>query len=131
MTNGGSGPASEKKVILLVEDDDDSRQALTDALEDHGYRVLPAVNGAQALATLKEVRGRCDLILLDLMMPVMNGWDFRRKQKESPEISNIPVLLMSAGARLATASGDLDVAGCVSKPVETTDLIEKVRRHCS
>jgi len=65
------------------------------------------------------------------MMPVMNGWDFRRKQRANPALADIPVLLMSAGAHLAAAIGDLNVAGCVAKPVEIPDLLAKVRRYCS
>ena len=117
------------KMILLVEDDDDARQVLADVLEEQGFHTSTARDGREALTKLREMRGRCDLILLDLMMPVMNGWDFRRKQREIPELARIPVLLMSAGGRLATASGDLDAAGYVTKPVEIPDLLDKVRRH--
>lgn len=123
-------PASQK-VVLLVEDEDDARDLLAQILEDADYKVLRAANGLEALNVLESVKGECNIILLDLMMPVMNGWDFRRKQKQNPMMERIPVLLMSAGARIASAaSGDLDAAGFVSKPVEIPDLLDKVKQHC-
>ena len=121
---------ASQKVVLLVEDEDDARNLLATLLEEGGYQVLRAANGVEALNLLESARGACNIILLDLMMPVMNGWDFRRKQKQNPLYAGIPVLLMSAGARIASASGDLDAAGYVTKPVEVDDLLEKVRQHC-
>lgn len=117
-------------VVLLVEDEDDARELLATALEDAHYKVLRAANGAEALTLLADARVRCDLILLDLMMPVMNGWDFRQRQRKDPRLAGIPVLLMSAGARLASTSGGLDAAGFITKPVEIDDLLNNVKRHC-
>jgi two-component system chemotaxis response regulator CheY len=119
-----------QKVVLLVEDDEDARDLLATILEDAHYKVVRAGNGAEALTLLQDLKDGCNIILLDLMMPVMNGWDFRRKQKQNAELAGIPVLLMSAGARIASASGDLDAAGYLTKPVEIPDLLEKVKRHC-
>ena len=98
-------------------------------LEDAGYEVLQAANGREALRQLGDRNGRCDLILLDLMMPVMNGWDFRRKQRETPAFAATPVLLMSAGAHLAVVRAELNAAGHITKPVEMSDLLDAVRRH--
>jgi two-component system, chemotaxis family, chemotaxis protein CheY len=119
-----------RRVLLVVDDDPDARDAIATMLEDAGYDVMRAANGLEALGQLGDRDGRCDLILLDLMMPVMNGWDFRRKQKEAPAFAATPVLLMSAGAHVATVSGELDAAGHVTKPVEMADLLDAVRRHC-
>jgi len=116
--------------VLVVEDDSDALDLIATILEDAGYNVLRATNGLEALARLAEQRGRCDLILLDLMMPVMNGWDFRRKQREILALADIPVILMSAGAHLAAASDGLDPAGSMTKPVDPEDLIAIVKRHC-
>lgn len=116
--------------VLIVEDDPDALELLATILEDADYEVVRAANGLEALGTLADRRGRCDLILLDLMMPVMNGWDFRRKQLQIPALASIPVVLMSAGAHLAAASDGLDAAGSVTKPVDTGDLIAIVRRYC-
>jgi CheY-like chemotaxis protein len=117
------------KVVMLVEDDDETREALASILEDADYRVLRAANGAAAWSLLQDHGAVCDIILLDLMMPVMNGWDFRRLQKRRAALANIPVVLMSAGAQIAFDVEDLDAAGYVSKPVEIDDLLEKVERH--
>ena len=115
--------------MLVVEDDSDALDLITTILEDADYDVLRASNGLEALAKLAEQRGRCDLILLDLMMPVMNGWDFRRKQREIAALARIPVILMSAGAHLAAASDGLDAAGSMTKPIDPDDLIEIVEQH--
>jgi CheY-like chemotaxis protein len=124
-------PPSERRVVLVVEDDPDALNAITAILEDAGYEAIGAANGVEALGQLGDHKGRCDLILLDLLMPVMNGWDFRRKQRETPAFAHIPVLLMSAGAHMATVSGELNAAGYVTKPVEMPDLLAVVQQHCS
>ena len=114
---------------MVVEDDPDVLPAIANILEDAGYEVLRAANGFEALRLLRDHGGRCDLILLDLLMPVMNGWDFRHKQKQTPAFAGIPVVLMSAGAHLSAVSGDLDAAGYLTKPVEMNDLLGVARRH--
>jgi CheY-like chemotaxis protein len=120
-----------RKTVLVVDDDRDARGMLTTVLEGAQYDVLQAADGAEALRVLSAHASRCDIILLDLMMPVMNGWDFRRKQRESVDLAGIPVLLMSAGAHMDAASGDLDVVGFMTKPVEVDDLLAKVKKHCA
>ena len=116
-------------VVLIVDDDADTRVALADLLEDAGYDVLCAANGREALVRLSVSEVRCDLILLDLLMPVMNGWDFRQRQRATPEIANIPVLLMSAGAHLAVVRDELKADGSMTKPVDELDLLKLVKRH--
>lgn len=115
--------------IMLVDDEDDARGSLAALLREHDYQVLEAANGAAALRLLRSDPTACRLILLDLMMPVMNGWDFRRHQRRTADLAAIPVVLMSAGAKIAIDSEDLDAAGFISKPVELDDLLETVRRH--
>jgi CheY-like chemotaxis protein len=119
-----------RKTVMLVDDDDDMRDALATLLEEQHYDVVQAANGAEALRLLESGESGCHIILLDLMMPVMNGWDFRQHQKQKPELANIPVVLMSSGAQIAFAYDGLDAAAYVSKPVEIADLIETVQRHC-
>ena len=126
------GDIPERKTVMIVEDDDATRDALATLLEDEDYCVLRASNGAEALQILNanaDASG-CRIICLDLMMPVMNGWDFRRQQRQTSALASIPVVLMSAGAQLAIASDDLDAAAYVSKPVVIDDLLAIVRRHC-
>lgn len=122
-------PAATSGVVLVVEDDFDVLHAIATILEDAGYEVLCAANGAEALRKLGDRQGQCDLIFLDLLMPVMNGWDFRHKQKQTPAFAGIPVVLMSAGAHMATVSGDLEAAGYLTKPVDINDLLGVARRH--
>ena len=130
-TGSSQVSGAQPRVVLVVEDDADALQAITAILEDAGYHVLGAANGVEALGQLGDRKGRCDLILLDLLMPVMNGWDFRYKQRQTPAFADIPVLLMSAGAHMAIVSGELDAVGYVTKPVEMADLLDVVRQHCS
>jgi CheY-like chemotaxis protein len=115
-------------VVLVVEDEPDWRDALAAILEEASCRVICAANGAEALLLLEQQGGRCDVILLDLMMPVMNGWSFRSNQLRNPRLADIPVLLMSAGARLAAAHDDLRAAGYLNKPVSAEDVVEQLER---
>jgi CheY-like chemotaxis protein len=123
--------AKNGTTLLLVEDDDDTREALAELLEEQGFEVRAARDGSVALQALNEVvggGGRCDLVILDLMMPVMNGWDFRLKQKADPRLANIPVLVMSAGTTIAAVTDQLQAADYVTKPVDIRDLLQKIQR---
>ena len=77
-------PAATSGVVLVVEDDFDVLHAIATILEDAGYEVLCAANGAEALRKLGDRQGQCDLIFLDLLMPVMNGWDFATSKSRRP-----------------------------------------------
>jgi CheY-like chemotaxis protein len=126
----GSRLAVARRTVLVVEDDTDALDAIAAILEDAGYDVLRAGNGREALRRLHDCEGHCDLILLDLLMPVMNGWDFRRRQRETPAFAGIPVFLMSAGAHLAVVRDELQAAGCVPKPVDASEILDVVARQC-
>src|SRR5687768_7389253 len=102
--------------VLLVEDDSDIRETVGEVLGDHGYRVVTAGHGADALAQLRD-GARPDVILLDLMMPVMDGAAFRSEQKADPELAAIPVIVMTALASAREAPGWADVGGFLIKPV--------------
>jgi CheY-like chemotaxis protein len=113
--------------ILLVEDNDDIREMMAVALELGGHTVLPAVNGREALAKLREHPRPC-LILLDLMMPVMNGWELRDALERDPELSEIPVVVVSAiTADVAQRLGATDY---VPKPVDIDRLLDVVCEYC-
>jgi len=116
-----------KLLVLVVEDDDPLRTVLCEVLEDHGFRAVPASNGLHALAQLQTL-DRPDLIILDLMMPVMNGWDFHNHLKASEKLQTVPVLLLSAYVRKGTHTGPQDVAGALQKPVSVDELLGWVRR---
>ena len=84
--------------ILVVDDDADIRDSVAEVLEDAGYRVQQAANGREALDYLQASAYPC-IILLDLMMPVMDGPQFRAAQQSKPTLAGIPVVVISAGAR--------------------------------
>jgi CheY-like chemotaxis protein len=116
---------SAKLSVLIVEDDPDALEALGDLLDSHGYAVASARNGAEAL----ELLGRSPLpglIVLDLLMPTMDGWEFRRRQKKDPRIANIPVVVVSA----SSAAKPIDADSILRKPVNIDRLLETIARHC-
>jgi CheY-like chemotaxis protein len=118
------------KVVMLVEDDDEARESLRELLEEAGYTAMVAENGSAAWKLLEQRERRCDVILLDLMMPVMNGWDFRRRQRADPRFSGIPVLVMSAGAHMTSVADELGAAAYIPKPIEIGVLLEMLQRYC-
>jgi CheY-like chemotaxis protein len=113
-------------LILVVEDNPIAREALKRFLEADGYRVHCAQNGREALESVQAAELPC-LILLDLTMPVMDGWQFRQLQKESPLFAHIPVVLVSSDVNLAQVAAALGAAGYCPKPVEFRGLRETIR----
>jgi two-component system, chemotaxis family, chemotaxis protein CheY len=122
--------AQSQQTLLVVDDDRDIREALQDVLESTGYHVHLAGDGREALEAL---HGGCcpDLILLDLMMPRMNGFEFRDVQRHEEPLCRIPVLLASADPALPQAARSLGVAGYLRKPLDLDDLLGTVSRLCS
>lgn len=116
--------------VCVVDDDDDIREVLADVLSEEGFDVVAAGDGESALGLLHSRAPACRLILLDLMMPRMNGWEFRRKQLEDPAIAEIPVLLLTGAGNGAKAIDELHVAGTIEKPVELDVLLAKVAQYC-
>jgi len=116
--------------ILIVEDDFDIREALTQILEEEGYAVRGAANGREALDVASE-GAPPKLILLDLMMPVMNGWQFRAEQLKDPRLASVPVLVISADPQVQPKAASLGVAGLLKKPISLDDLLEAVKTHCA
>jgi len=114
--------------VLIVDDDVDIREALLDVLTDHGYAADAVSNGREALEYLKDGARPC-LILLDLMMPVMNGSQFRAAQLEDPQLRDVPVLVISAGNDVEQRSKALDTES-MRKPLDLERLLALVARHC-
>jgi CheY-like chemotaxis protein len=113
--------------ILLVEDDGDLRDALVGALADEHFQVVGVANGHEALETLKG-GARPTLILLDLLMPVMNGWVFCERIRQDPELAKIPIVAMSgAASRDPQSPYFIDVEAFVSKPVHMDALLDTLR----
>jgi CheY-like chemotaxis protein len=113
------------RTILVVDDDVDVTEAVTAALTDEGYEVVTAANGHEALVYLKSEKPLPSLILLDVMMPIMDGYEFRREQSRDPAISGIPVLVCTAGApgECLAAMGD---TGRLRKPFDLDQLLGEV-----
>lgn len=118
------GPAR----ILVVEDDRDIRESLIEVLEDEGYVVASAGDGREALDLLQHASPPPELIVLDLMMPVMSGYQFREEQLKRPAFAAIPVLVVTADANARAKAESLAVAGFVRKPLEIVALLDLVRR---
>jgi len=118
------GPGGARR-ILVVEDDADLRESVAQSLIEEGYSVEVAGDGRAALAALG--RGGADLVLLDLMMPVMSGWEFREKQRSTPAFAHIPVVVMSATSTLEAAA--IEAADLLPKPLSLAELLSMVRRH--
>ena len=119
-----------QRYVCVVDDDPDLRDALRLVLELRGYAVEEAEDGEAALTLLRE-RPQCCLVLLDLMMPGMNGWEFRKAQRQAPELASIPVLVLSAIRDLPQQADEIEAVACLSKPVDIDHLLEVVGRHCS
>lgn len=113
--------------VFVVEDDADTREMFCRFLEMEGYRVESAPDGKQALEQLSAGASPC-VILLDLMMPVMDGWQFRREQVQRAALSAIPVIVVSAAGRDRIAQIDADAV--LSKPVDLDELLACVTEYC-
>lgn len=116
-----------RKTILVVDDDQDIRDTLTELLVEEGYEVIGAAHGGEALAALKD-EPRPDLILLDLMMPIMDGWQFRTEQRNNPALADIPVVVVSATGKDEKVA-KLGAAQLLKKPIRLEELLEAVARH--
>jgi CheY-like chemotaxis protein len=110
--------------VLIVDDDDVIREALQTALEDAGLAVRTAEHGRAALETLDTWTP--DLILLDLMMPVMDGWAFREAQQKTPAASRIPVIVLSAAHGLTDIAEAVRAARVIPKPFDLDEVITAV-----
>jgi CheY-like chemotaxis protein len=115
--------------ILIVEDDLAIREVLTEVLEEEGYQVTGASNGQEAIQFLRSNTRPC-LILLDLMMPVMNGWQFRAEQQQDPSLAPVPVVVISADSDLKTKAASIDAAAYLPKPIQLTHLLNTVEQYC-
>jgi len=113
------------KSVLVVEDDDGIREVMQIFLEIEGFRVITAANGRQGLEALSKAARPC-LILLDLMMPVMNGWEFAASLKDTQH-ADIPVVIVSA---YADHVGATKCDGLITKPIDLDTLLKTVREWC-
>ena len=115
-----------RSLLMLVEDDDDIRETFADVLRECGYEVSEAQNGRHALELLGS-GPRPALILLDAMMPVMDGRSFREAQLKNAAIASIPVVLMSAGNNAHELVADLSFQAILRKPLGLDALLAAIR----
>ncbi len=115
--------------VLVVEDDPALREALSQVLADEGYDLLSARDGLEAVNCLKK-GNRPDVILLDLSMPVVNGWEFRMFQKRDPDLAHIPVILITAGSYTREEVAWLEPSALLPKPVDLPALLSVIRKSC-
>jgi two-component system chemotaxis response regulator CheY len=116
--------------ILVVEDDDAIRGLVSEVLRDDGYDVREASNGVEALDRLREERP--DLIVLDLMMPVMDGWAFVEECRRKPYCDGVPIVVTSASHDLPRTAERLSTFGvrtCLAKPFDVDGLLALVERY--
>ena len=116
--------------VMLVEDDEDIRVDLAEALRTEGYQVRTACHGADALDQLRASGDLPCLILLDLMMPVMDGWEFCDAQRRDQALAGIPVVLLSGADNLAAKAAGLRIANFILKPFRLHQILDAVRRFC-
>jgi CheY-like chemotaxis protein len=128
-----SGSRSDPEVgqmtlILVVEDDLDSRESLAALLRSGGYAVATAANGHEAHQWLINAGELPSIILLDLIMPVMDGWHFRWYQVQDVELAQIPIVVLSGESDVREAATALGAAGYLSKPIDLASLLGTLQR---
>ena len=119
----------EGRCVLIVEDDFDVRDALSQLLEFEGYLVAGAANGQEAIDHLRSTP-RPAAILLDLMMPVMDGFQFRSELMHDPTLASIPVIIISADASVAEKAARMGATAYLRKPIEVDALLHTLERFC-
>ncbi|MFP2912296.1 response regulator [Pyxidicoccus sp. 3LFB2] len=120
-------PVSQVSSVLVVEDDADLRAAVADILEDEGFEVHVAENGQDALVELVHMGHRPCLVLLDLMMPVMDGFTFMARFREDPGMRQVPVVVCSA----SVSEPPEGATAMLRKPFEIPALLDTVSGYCA
>jgi CheY-like chemotaxis protein len=114
-----------RKSILVVDDDEDICDTLKAVLEEEGYAVAVAWNGAEALALLRETPSKPALVILDILMPVMDGAALYREMKADPALADIPIIISTSDPSKAPSNVLM-----IRKPVALDLLLDTVRKHC-
>lgn len=114
--------------ILLVDDDAPSAEALREILEREGHAVRTVENGRDALAALRDADG-FGVILLDIMMPVMNGYEFREEQLEDPKLASIPVIVLTADGQARQKAAQLKATHYFQKPLSPPELLRAIAEY--
>lgn len=122
--------AAEAATVLVVDDDKNVSEMIREMLAGQGYGAAVAGNGKEALAYLRSSSPRPRLILLDLMMPEMSGWEFRKVQQDDPALASIPVAIITGYAGAEGKTGALGAVDVLSKPSHVEKLAALVSRFC-
>jgi CheY-like chemotaxis protein len=125
----GNDVARAQGTVLLVEDDEAVRRSIAELLSDDGLDVVEASNGREALDLLAHMGELPRVILLDLMMPVMDGWTFRSRQLADARLAAIPVVILSATAGLPPEARELHINEFLRKPFDGAALLDAITRH--
>ena len=121
--------AKAVRTVLVVEDDGDIRDELAELIEDSNYRTIRAANGQVALQKLRGGPRPC-VILLDLMMPVMDGREFLAVQQSDAALKEIPVVILSAHVDNARRVAEINAAAFLRKPIDLAELLSTLERFC-
>ncbi len=124
------GPMTKSATVLIVEDDAEIRNSLREVLGDEGYAVVIATNGKEALEALRRAVDKPKLIILDVMMPVMDAYQFREAQLKDGSLSEIPTVLLSADAKLPEKAAAAKTSLYLKKPVDLDELFSLVEKYC-
>ncbi|HEV8321474.1 MAG TPA: response regulator [Myxococcota bacterium] len=127
MSTSESLPAGNR-CVFVVEDDADAREMLSQVLALEGYFVVAAANGREALEHLRRGAQPC-VILIDLMMPVMNGWEFRSEQVRDPDLAGIPLVVISGDGGIDQKAASVGADGWLRKPIDLDTLLATVERY--
>jgi two-component system chemotaxis response regulator CheY len=122
---------STSMTILIIDDDAAIRQMVTVFLEYKGYSAISVANGAEALTHLQHIRALPQLLLLDLMMPVMDGATFRHAQQQDPQLATIPVVVLSAAETIEELAPRLTAEAYLPKPIDFDALLTLVEQYCA
>lgn len=116
------------KSVLIVEDDESIRDVIAIALQTEGFGVRVASNGLQGLEEIE--RQRPDVILLDMLMPVMNGWEFHNRYAMTPG-PYAPIIVLTAAPDAASRAAEVNADDYIAKPFDLKNLIDLVRRYAN
>ena len=129
-SQGDPKPKRDSGVIVIVDDDDDIREAIRIVLEDRGYPTAEASDGQEALALIQRPDVKTALVLLDLMMPTMDGWQLRARLRANPALAATPIIIMTAHAAMLRALVNAEPdAPVLRKPIDLDRLLDLVATH--
>jgi CheY-like chemotaxis protein len=116
---------TKERPVLVVDDDSDIREVIAMALELHGFRVVTASDGVECMKHLREEEEPL-LVLLDLMMPRMNGWEVCEEMAADPALRHLPIIVLTGNSRVSAE--ELQAAAFLRKPIDLHTLVEVVER---